>query len=78
MCIKRYREVTTGAVGQQVRAALLAVEYEDMVEAGTLTNRTVARTVRSLRLIMMCAMTLAVLLLIPWVPSVFDLVEFTP
>ena len=78
VCIKRYREVTTGAVGQQVRAALLAVEYEDMVEAGTLTNRTVARTVRSLRLIMMCAMTLAVLLLIPWVPSVFDLVEFTP
>ena len=61
-----------------MRAALLSVEYDDLVEADTMAIPAVAAAVRKLRRLMIAAATLAGLLVLPWLPGLFELKEFWP
>mmetsp|Transcript_7094 Transcript_7094/g.21367 ORF Transcript_7094/g.21367 Transcript_7094/m.21367 type:complete len:708 (-) Transcript_7094:286-2409(-) len=76
---KRYQLARHGrSVAGQVRAALLSVEYDDLIEADTMAIPAVAAAVRKLRRLMIAAATFAGLLVIPWLPGLFELKEFWP
>mmetsp|Transcript_7090 Transcript_7090/g.21313 ORF Transcript_7090/g.21313 Transcript_7090/m.21313 type:complete len:326 (-) Transcript_7090:1769-2746(-) len=64
---KRYQLARHGrSVAGQVRAALLSVEYDDLIEADTMAIPAVAAAVRKLRRLMIAAATLAGLLVAAW------------
>ena len=78
--LHRNREHRTGDVAKRVREALMDVEHDDLVEAGTIADGhcAVARRVRRLRTISRLTIFTAIIQIMPWVPSIFDIRQFAP